>query len=324
MTRKWTVAEYLTRWLDTLDVTDLKESTKESYRRNAKKHVIPRIGHVRLQQLAPDDLSGLYGELLNSGLSRRTVHYIHTILGKALRAGVDAGHLIRNPAEKATRPQRKSDRGHKGRTWNELELRTFLAHVAEDPFYPAFLLAATTGMRRGEVLGLTWRDVDFEQGRVLVNRQLVAISYMLRFEDSTKTGQGRVVDLDDWTVAALRTHRARQKGLRLALGIRALRLDDLVFVAVDKQAGLKPLHPETLAKTFKRRARRAGVPVIRFHDLRHTWASLALRGGESPKVVQERLGHRSIQITLDIYSHVTPGMQKSAANNVAARVFGTS
>jgi integrase len=177
-------------------------------------------------------------------------------------------------------------------------------------------------MRRGEVLGLTWRDVDFERCRVSVKRQLVAICYELRFEDSTKTGEGRVVDLDDWTV--LRTHRARQNELRLALGIGALRLDDLVFVAVEEQGGLKPLHPETLAKTFKRRARRAGVPVIRFHDLRHTWASLALRAGESPKVVQERLGHKSIQITLDIYSHVAPGMQKTAANNAAARVFGAS
>jgi integrase len=258
----------------------------------------------------------------NGGLSGRSVHYIHTILGKSLGAAVDSGYLVRNPADRAVRPQRRARGGHGGRTWSAGELRTFLDHVMDDPLQPAFLLAATTGMRRGEICGLQWRDLDLDKGRRSISRQLLSIRWKLRFEPSTKTGRGRMVDLDERTVAALKIHRKRQGEERIALGLGRSKADDLVFTQINARGDLQPLHPESLMKTFRRRAHRAGVPVIRFHDLRHTWATLALQAGVPVKVVQERLGHSSVSVTLDIYTHVASGMQKDAAEAVASWIFG--
>ena len=174
-------------------------------------------------------------------------------------------------------------------------------------------------MRRGEVAGLKWADIDFERSRLAVRRALITIGYEVAWSEP-KTDRGRrSVALDHHTVAALRAHRARQAQERLALG-PAYTDDDLVFAREDGSAP----HPERLSKVFAGEARKAGLGVIRFHDLRHTYATIALQAGVHIKVVSERLGHSDIALTLNIYSHAIPALEEAAADRVASVIFGTA
>jgi integrase len=173
-------------------------------------------------------------------------------------------------------------------------------------------------MRRGECLGLRWSDVDLTAGRASIVQTVIAVNHAVRF-GSPKTARGRrTVVLDPGTVAALREHRQRQLADRLLMGA-GFTDHGLVFCRPDGG----PLHPERFSRTFTDQARHAGLPLIRLHDLRHTWATLALSAGEHPKVVQERLGYAAIAITLDVYSHVTEGLHGDAASRVAGIIFGT-
>ncbi len=179
------------------------------------------------------------------------------------------------------------------------------------------MLTATTGMRRGEILGLRWSDVDLEAGVASVVQTLAVVDYHLTFSEP-KTARGRRgVALDPVTVSAVRAHRARQAQERLVLG-PAWRDTGLVFTAVDGSA----LHPERFSNWFEQHTTRAGSPRVRLHDLRHSYATLALSAGVHPKIVSERLGHSTVAITLDLSSHVTVGMQQEAAARIAELVFG--
>jgi integrase len=189
----------------------------------------------------------------------------------------------------------------------------------------AILLGATTGMRRGEVLGLRWSDVDLDAGRLSVRQTLSAprnpdTGQHVPVFGEPKTKQGkRSVPLPAQTVAALRAHRKEQMRERLMAG-PGWQDHGLVFCEPDGQ----PIHPDRFRKRFEHRVQRSGLPPIRFHDLRHTYATLALQAGVHAKVVSEILGHASIGITLDTYSHAVPGLQESAAETVAALVFGST
>jgi integrase len=202
-------------------------------------------------------------------------------------------------------------------TWSAQELRRFLENIQDDRLYAAFLLAATTGMRRGELLGLHWRDTDLDAARVSIRRTLITVGYELAWS-TPKTDRGRRnVALDPATAETLRTHRARQLEERLVLG-SAYQDDDLVFCQPDGT----PVHPDSLSGFFERLVAAADVPRIRLHDLRHTHASLALAAGVHPKVVSERLGHADIALTLNTYSHAIPALQETAAILVANLVLG--
>ncbi len=214
-------------------------------------------------------------------------------------------------------------------TWTATELAAFLAAEQSERMYALWLLLATTGLRRGEALGLRWKDVDLDAGRLSVRQTITAISGAVHVRPMTKTGKARVVDLDGGTVSALRAHRVRQAQERLAAGDRWAD-NGMVFTKGDSRLGEDgapgdPLHPERLTRTLQRRVRaynlanaEAPLPVIGPHGLRHTWATLALGAGVHPKVVSQRLGHSTIAITLDTYSHVTPTLQREAAEQVAA------
>jgi integrase len=201
------------------------------------------------------------------------------------------------------------------RTWSADELRRFLEHVRADRLYAAWRLAATTGMRRGELLGLRWRDVDLDTARLSIVQTLIEGKEAPRFSEP-KTDHGRrSIALDAETVAALREHRKRQVEERLAWG-PAYQDHGLVLSREDGS----PIWPRTFSRGFGRHAEDAELPTIRLHDLRHTHATLALSAGIHPKVVSERLGHSTVSITLDTYSHAIPAMQEDAAAKVAALI----
>jgi integrase len=219
--------------------------------------------------------------------------------------------LPRNVAEQASPPKQRTTQAF--RTWSGAELSRFLEYVTSDRLYAAYSLAAFTGLRRGEVLGLRWRDVDLDRGSLSVSQTLIIVNYAMRFS-APKTGAGRrAVALDASTVEILRSHRVRQLEERTNLGLAWPSPDDLLFTAIDGQ----PLHPGQFSDRFDRLVKGAGVPRIRFHDLRHTHATLMLTAGVHPKVVQERLGHANITVTLQTYSHVLPAMQEEAVSKFA-------
>jgi integrase len=313
-----TLGDFLDRWLESVG-TRVRPTTAASYRDMLEGHVVPRIGNVRLDQLRPMNLSSLYTDLLASGrrsgtggLSARTVQYIHRIVSNALSDAVRWNLLAWNPASRVDAPRVEMK---EMRTWTAVDVRRFLAGVADDRLFALWHLLCTTGMRRGEALGLGWRDIDFAGGNVAVRRQLVEVNYELRYSEP-KTARGRrSVALDPYTIGALREHRDRQRKERTDLG--ALAPAEFVFTKLDGT----PLQPQNVSQAFGNIIRRDGLPTIRLHDLRHTAASLMLAAGVHPKIVSERLGHAGIQITLDRYSHVTAGLQAEAANVLARAVF---
>lgn len=324
---KATLGEFLVEWLDAIGPT-VRASTADSYRRNVENHVIPRIGSAKLRSVDAGTLNGLYAVLVTSGrrdgkggLSPRTVSYIHTILHRALKDAVRWGRLARNPADAADPP--KSGTGSDRRdieAWPQHILREFLdrARSGNERWYAAWVLLATSGARRGEVLGLRWNDVDLEAGRMSVRQSLTVVNHRLVFE-SPKTARGtRPIALDAGTVGVLREWRRRQLEERMLLGAG---WPDTGLVFTDPLG--HPAHPEAFSKVFDRRVARWGLPHLTVHGLRHTWATLALVAGVHPRVVQERLGHSTIAITLQTYSHVTATLHDEAARSVASGILST-
>ena len=248
----------------------------------------------------------------SGGLSAKTIRYVHTTLHKSLVDAVDAGLLARNPAGRAKPPTNTSPRSHEMNVWTADELRTFLNHVRDDRLGAAWVLAAHSGMRRGEVLGLRWVDVDLEGHQLSVRQALVSVAYDLHFT-GTKTSTGtRTIALHATTVSALTCHRVRQQHERAAWGDA---YDDAGLVFARENG--TPIHPDSMSQSFERHVRGAGLRRIRLHDLRHTHATLLLKAGIPLKVVSERLGHSDPGFTLRTYAHVLPGMQADAASRFA-------
>jgi integrase len=277
---------------------------------------------VPLQKLQPAHLQTLYSEKLasgradgNGGLAPRTVQYLHRILREALHQAVKWQLVNRNVAD-ATEPPRAARAQVK--VWNDEQVRAFLAATQKNYYAPIWHLALTTGLRRGELLGLRWEDVDFEDGVLRVRQSLVEVNGTPIFQEpKTKSGR-RTVALFPVTLAELRAHRTRQLKHRLEIG-PAWEGYDLVFASADG----RPIYPANLARHFRRLVKELQLPAIPFHSLRHTHATLMLRDGMHVKVMSERLGHSSIAITLDTYSHVLPDMQRHALELMNESIFAT-
>jgi integrase len=269
---------------------------------------------VLLQRLTPGHLNAIYADLLGRGLSAQTVLHVHATIRRALADATRWDMVPRNVALLASPPRPSRP---ELQVWTVQELRVFLAHVEDDRLYGLWLLAASTGMRRGELLGLQWPDFDPGRARVAVRRSLVTVGHEVVVSEPKTANGRRSVALDPATVAGIKAWRKRQMAERLAWG-PAWTDSSLVFT---RENG-RPLHPREVTRAFTCHVLAAGVPVIRLHDLRHTHATLALAAGVHPKIVQERLGHSSIAITLDTYSHAVPALEEQAAATVARLVFG--
>jgi len=303
---KTTLAEYLGRWLQDYAKPNLSPRGFERYESIARVHLLPSLGNIPLTQLRPEHLQKHYTLKLNDGLSPRSVRYHHVVLHKALQTAIKWGLVARNVADGVDVPRARHT---EMQTWDEYDVTCFLEAVRDSHYYALFHTALFTGMRRSELLALQWRDIDLHQ--IYVNRSLHQLrdgSYV--FTQPKSDSSRRTIALSPLSVLTLTEHKERQEGIRAMLGT-PLKGDDLVFSTPEG----KPLRPNTISRAWTVLAARAGVKVIRFHDARHTHASLMLKQGVHPKIVQERLGHASIQITLDTYSHVAPGLQEAAAES---------
>ena len=302
-----TIGDYLDRWLaDSLKGT-VRASTCERHEINVRVHINPTLGNVRLKGLTPAHVRGLHREKLESGLAPATVRKIHSTLHKALSQAVSDGLIPRNAADvMAPRPAPEEMR-----PLSEGEARTFLdvARISGDRFEPLYVLAITAGLRRGELLGLRWDDVDLERGTLRVGRSLGREGGRLKLGETKNRRARRQVNLTLRTVNALKAHRKRQLEERMRFA-ESYEDRGLVF---STSVGT-PVDPENPVKrSFKPLLKKAGLPEIRFHDLRHTCATLLLGRSVHPKIVQELLGHAAIAMTMDTYSHYLPSMGDRAA-----------
>ena len=246
-------------------------------------------------------------------LSAKSVRHVHVILRRALADAVLWGYLSKNQADAAKPP--RLEKTKKFKTWTTEQLRRFLDHVAGTDWEALFTLLATTGMRRSEAMGLWWSDIDLDGHRLSIVRTYLNVGGRPAVSEPKTGSSARSISLDTHTIEMLRNHRRQAVEQALATGAA---MSDFVFA--DK--GI-PIKPDRVTRTFTRLTEQAGLPHIRLHDLRHTWATLALRNGVHPKIVQERLGHANISTTLNTYSHVTEGMQTQAAEEIAHLIFPT-
>ncbi len=307
-----TVEEYLERWLADSVQDTVRRRTYERYESIVRVHLVPSLGRVKLTTLAPAHVRGLYREKLDSGLAPRTVLHIHRTLSKALKQATGDGLIPRNAAAPVKPPRPRTE---EIRPLDRAQVRTLFESAGEagDRLEALYVVAVTTGMRRGELQGLKWEDLDLEAGTLQVRRTLSEPKGGWIFE-APKSGKGRNIRLTQKATAALREHRRRQLEERMEHG--ALWQDHgLVF-----PSGIgTPLLGGNLNRAFKATLRRAELPKsTRFHDLRHTCATLLLRQGVNPKYVQELLGHADISLTLNVYSHVLPDMGDAAAGAMDA------
>ena len=319
---KLTLREYLkSEWLPAIEAT-VRPSTYRSYKQHVECHVCPHLGSVQLQKLSGSQINALYAKLAlsgkkdgKSGLAPLSIRHVHAVLHRALKDAVRWERLSRSPIEAADPPSIRGDGTRELKTWSAEQLKAFLESTQGERLSPLWHLLAMTGMRRGEVLGLRWEDVDLEAGRLSVRRALIPNGATVVVSEP-KTARGRrSVALDPETVEVLKSQAARQ--LEDQATAKSWTDSGLVFTKENGEAW----HPEVVSRFFRQAVKRSRLPRIRLHDLRHTHATLALRAGIHPKVVSERLGHATISITLDTYSHAIPAMQEEAAARIAELVF---
>lgn len=319
-----TVREHLNEWLETTVRSRVRPQTYIDYKNIVRRYLsAASFAGIRLEHLTPAEIRGLYADLQEKGLSARIVRYTHAVLRSALKQAVRDGLLFRNPAELVDLP--RQERKEMAVLTPE-EARKFLKAAESDRWHALWVLLVTTGIRPAEALALRWSDLD---GNVLrVQRTLVRRKGMGWFFAEPKTSKSRrSISLPKSALEALRAHRTRQAKERWDRQVKAQLGEgpeyedlDLIFAAENGN----PLdHQNLSARHFKPLLVKAKVKTVRMYDLRHTSATLGLVNGEHPKVVSERLGHSTINLTMDTYSHVLPEMRKEAADQMERLLFGT-
>jgi len=304
---------YLEEWLAGRQ-TKLKPSTWDAYNRILRLHVVPALGMVELGKLSAVELNAMYAALEGKGLSAKSIRNIHTMLHRALKDAARWDKVARNVAALAEPPAPKKPRDFQ--VWLPEQVQAFLAFLKDDRLYAMYHLALTTGMRRGELLGLGWNNVNLDAGWLAVRDTLICVDYVVQHSAPKTERSRRTLALDPGTVAVLKAHRKRQLEERLIWP--GWTDNGLLFVRENGEE----IHPQSIADRFKKVTKDAGVPPIRFHDLSHTYATLALESGMKPWDLSDRLGHASVAFTLDTYRHAIQRTQDTAAVTAAAFIVG--
>lgn len=315
---KQTLNQYLDQWLAEVARRRVRERTYWDYEGLLKRYVRPVLGERRLSQLTPLEVQKLYNGMVEVGLSARTVRYVHAVLHSALDQAVKWSMIPRNVTDLVQLPQQKK---REMRALSPEEAKRFLDAAKGTRWEALFSLMLTTGLRPGEALGLKWQDVDFKNGRLYVQRALARVKNQggWRLEEPKTAKSRRVIPLPKNVLQDLKAHRKRQ----LEEKLKATDYTDHGFVFAVSNG--EPLSERNLIREyFKPLLRKAGLPDIRLYDLRHTCATLLLAAGENPKIVSERLGHASVTLTLDTYSHCLPDMQAAATKKLEGLLFTTT
>lgn len=311
------VNTYLDRWLEEVARIRVRQATFDGYEAKLKVHVRNTIGQKRLCDLEPYDIQKLYNGMMKNGLSAKTVRHVHNVISPALKQAVKWRLITQNPCELCELPRIVKK---EMKCFTPEETTIFLEQAKADRYYSTFVLAIETGMRPEEYLGLQWKDIDFETSRLAVRRALVLLKGGGFSLTEPKTPQSRrSIPLSQSSLTALKAHRREQLKARMKIN-DAYEDNDFVFPS---ELGTPTLYGNLDRRHFKKIIASAGLPKIRLYDLRHTMATLLLSKGVNPKIVSERLGHSSIALTLDTYSHVLPTMQKDATDHMEKLMFGT-
>ncbi len=318
-----TLGDWLGEWLESRSVSKLAPATRLWYRSAVEGHIRPYLGHIPLQKLTAAQLEAFYtdreerGRLDGKGgLGAASVRGLHVTLYRALESATRKRLLESNPAQWVEKKPTVGRVDLSEKAWTPDQLRTFLTSVTGDRLEVLWHVAALTGLRRGELCGLRWQDVDLDRGKLHIRQTWILVGGSPQLSKPKTDLSRRSVDLDSLTLAALKRHKAQQNEERLQAG-EVWQDYDLVFCAADG----RPLRPDSVSVRFGKLVKRSGLPKLRFHGLRHTHATSLLAAGVNPKIVQERLGHYSAAFTLDAYSSVVEGLQREAAEGVAALVF---
>ena len=314
-----TVGAYLEGWLAAKEAAGTRPTTLLSYRGHVDRFLRPHLGHLLLRDLHGQHVDAMLREIRAGNATRprplgpTSLRRVVATLSSALASAKRQRLVTVNAASDLELPRGSQD---KVQPWQPAQLGHFLDSVAADPLGPVLEVLASTGMRRGEVLGLRWQDVDLDRAVVTVRQQLVSVGGKVRFgPPKTRSGEARTVDLDSRTVGTLLAVRLAQDAERAAWG--ATYADaGLVFAREDGS----PLDPGQVTKRFGQLAREAGLPPARLHDLRHAAASLMIQAGVPIVLVSKRLGHSSISITSDVYGHLLQSAGREAAERAAALV----
>ncbi len=297
-----TLGDHLRNWLAGYVKSNCSPRTLDSYQSIAELHIIPNLGYYQLKQLTPQAIQEYYSKV-GETLTPRTVHKHHRLLSQALKYAVRQEYLVRNPCGFVDAP---SWQPKPMRTLTEWEVSILMQAAADSPYYPVYYTAVSTGLRQAELCGLRWRDLDLDLLSLSVNQVLYKRRGKCELKPP-KTGHSRrSVAMTPKLALYLREYRADRESLFWHLG-EPLNLDRFVFGLLDK-----PCDPSMLSHDFAIIAKRAGLEGVRFHDLRHTFASLMLKRGAPAKVISEALGHASVAFTLQTYAHVIPGMQEKS------------
>jgi integrase len=308
-----TVATFFAMWLDSIKYA-IRLTTWTRYEQYVRLHLVPVLGSVRLTKLEPHHLQRLYKHRLDAGSSPTTVHHLHAVVHRGLRQAVRWNLAARNVAELVDPPR---VRRHEMSVLDAEQARRFLDAARGSRLEALFVLAVSTGMREGELLALRWRDVDLSSARLSVTATVQRVRGKLRVGEPKTAKSRRRIALTAGAVEALQRHRAAQAEERL----RAAEWADLDLVFPNRR-GRHHEVSDLLKDEFRPVLERAGLPRMRFHDLRHTAATLMLARGVHAKVASEMLGHSTIGITLDLYSHVSEGMQSEAAQAIDGLLWG--
>jgi integrase len=306
-----TLSEYLDYWIDNYAKLNLAARTLEHYNYIITQHLKPTLGNIKISKLQPFQLQEYYAQKLESGklegggLSTQSVKHHHRLISKVLKDAVKWQFIIRNIAEAVSPPKTKKV---EIKTWDNEQVKAFLEAAKNSPYHPIFLTTIYTGMRRGEVLGLRWQDIDFENYILYVRQTLQEVKKVGLIFKEPKSGKSRSITITQSLIQEFKKVYKQHLENKLLFGSEYNDLD-LIFA----QKNGKPIQPTEMHRNYRRIIQSSGLPYIRFHDLRHTHATLMLQQGIHPKVVSERLGHSTIGITMDTYTHVLPNMQKEAA-----------